>query len=450
MKNLLYLMVIWVIVVPVPAAADDRPNIIFFLTDDQRFDQMGCAGHEILQTPTMDDLASRGTRFENAFVTTPICAASRASLLTGTPERTHGYTFGKPPVPEPLCQTSYPAVLREAGYQTGFIGKFGMRVPDGAVAEMFDVFRTVGRGPYFRPMPDGTTRHETDLITDHAITFLRDRDQDSPFCVSLSFNAPHAEDGDKKDHFPWPPSADGMYEECEIPSPRLGDPTIFESQPAFLQESLNRQRWFWRWDTPEKYDRNMRAYFRMISGIDAAMARVLNELEALDLADNTVIIFSSDNGYYLGDRGFAGKWSHYEQSLRVPLIIMDPRLDPGHRGRVSPAMALNTDIAPTIIEIAGEPVPASHEGRSLVPWFTGESANAWRSSFRCEHLMNHAALPKWRGVRGDRYVYARYFEQDPAYEFLHDLETDPDQLVNLVDDPAHAAILQRMRRMVSR
>ena len=267
-----------------------------------------------------------------------------------------------------------------------------------------------------------------------------------PFCLSVSFNAVHAEDGDKKDHYPWPKAVDGMYDDVAIPSPRLGAPKIFESQPEFLKKSMNRNRWSWRWDTPEKYEKNMRAYFRMISGVDRVVGRVLAALQKQGLADNTVVIYTGDNGYYMGDRGFAGKWTHYEQSLRVPLIIYDPRLPQGQRGGVVDPMALNVDLPATMLDLAGVPVPKHYTSRSLAGILRGEVPAGWRTDFFCEHLMDTPTIPKWEGVRGRRYVYARYFEQEPAYEFLHDLKTDPDQLKNFAGAPDYADTLAAMRK----
>ena len=226
----------------------------------------------------------------------------------------------------------------------------------------------------------------------------------------------------------------------------LHDPSIFESQPKFLRESMNRDRWFWRWDTPEKYQHNVRNYFRMISGIDNAMGRVLSSLHANGLDDNTVVIYAADNGYYMGNRGFAGKWSHYEESLRIPLIISSPFITDDARGTRSPIIGLNIDIPATICDFAGIPVPTSMQGQSLRD--CSESTNSdkvVRRDFFCEHLMRNPRIPKWEGVRQTRWVYARYFEQQPVFEFLHDLESDPQQLVNLAGMESHKARLQELR-----
>ncbi len=426
--------------------ASQRPNIIFFLTDDHRFDVMGCAGHPVIKTPTMDKLAKNGVRFRNAFVTTSICAASRASILTSMYERTHRFTFGTPPIQPQHARVSYAMLLRQAGYRTGFIGKFGMAVANNLKKDMFDFFVPLSRNPYFRKTKDGKLRHITEMAGDHAVKFLRTCKKDQPFCLSVSFNASHAEDSDKKDHYPWPKAVDHLYREGKMPEPRLSDPKIFESQPQFLKESMNRDRYFWRWDTPEKYQKNIRGYFRMLSGVDRVMARVLDELERQGFADNTIVIFSGDNGYYLANRGFAGKWSHYEDSLRVPLIIYDPRLPEDQRGRVVDEMALNIDIPATMLDYAGVKRSKLHQGRSLVPIVQGKHPENWRTDFFCEHLMNHRDIPKWEGVRDQRWVYARYFAQKPPFEFLHDLKTDPDQLKNLAKNPQYSKQLDIMRK----
>jgi arylsulfatase A-like enzyme len=427
-------------------ASRKQPNLLFLLSDDQRNDTLGCAGHPILKTPFIDHLAKEGLRFTNAFVTTSICAASRASILTGLYERSHGYTFGTPPIRKAHVTASYPRLLRAAGYRTGFIGKYGVSTEDNMESAMFDYMAPLGRNPYFHKQPDGTLRHETELAGDRAMEFLREQPADKPFCLSISFNAAHAEDTDKENHFPWPKAVDGMYDDVQIPKPRLNDPDIFSSLPAFMRESMNRDRYHWRWDTPEKYEKNMRAYFRMISGIDRVVGRIRDALKAGGFDKNTIIFYTGDNGYYMGDRGFAGKWSHYEQSLRVPLIIFDPRLPQSLRGKTRSSMALNVDLPATLLDYAGVSVPDHYQGRSLAPLLGEEEISDWRGDFFCEHLMDHASIPKWEGVRGRRYKYARYFQQEPPYELLHDLENDPDELKNLANDPDHAGHLQRLRQ----
>jgi arylsulfatase A-like enzyme len=239
---------------------------------------------------------------------------------------------------------------------------------------------------------------------------------------------------------------DGKYDDLKIPPPRLSDPAIFDAHPDFFKTSTHRERFHWRWDTPEKYQLNMRAYFRMLSGVDHVMARVLQALKEEGLAENTIVVYVADNGYYMGDRGFAGKWSHHEQSQRVPLVVFDPRQPKQHRGRTVDTMALNLDLPVTFLDWAGVPVPASYQGASLKPMIEGKATpETWRKDFFCEHFNPRYSM-SWEGVRGPRFKYARYVDQKPAYEFLHDLKDDPDELVNLATNPEYAAQLKLMRR----
>ena len=438
--------------VSAPAKARSAgPNILLLYADDQRNHTLGCAGHPIVQTPNIDRLAQQGVRFENAFVSTSTCWVGRACLFTGCYERKHLYRATPGPLNPELCESSYFAVLKNAGYRTGHLGKEHVAISEESAAGMFDVRRKLGRNPYFKKQDDGSERHETQILGDWGIEFLKEQPKDRPFCLQISFNATHAEDRDKRPgigHYPWPKVTDGMYEDQEMPLPRLNDPAIYEAQPDFLKQSINRQRYFWRWDTPEKYQTNMRAYFRMISGIDHVVGRLVAQLEEQGLADNTVIIYTADNGYYLGDRGFAGKWTHYEQSLRVPLIVHDPRLPEAERGRVLSELALNSDLASTMISLAGLPVPDAHTGRSLVPLLEGKTVADWRTDFLCEFLAVPGTIPRWEGVRDTDWVYARYYVDGmdkPPFEFLHDLKNDPDQLTNLALSEENAPALKRLR-----
>jgi arylsulfatase A-like enzyme len=450
MNRSLLLLLLASLAVNLGAATAKRPNILFFYSDDQRFDTLGAAGHPIVQTPTLDRLAADGVRFRNAFVTTSVCWVGRAIVLTGQWGRSHVQRDAVAVVKSEALSTIYPVQLRAAGYRTGYFGKWHMQTPPGFnPASQFDEYESIFRNPYFKTLPDGTKRHETDLICDRGIAFIKSQPKDRPFVLNLWFNASHAEDNDRRPgagHYPWPQSVDGLYEDVTIPPPRLNDPALYEAHPEFLKQSINRERFFWSYDTPEKYQTNVRAYFRMITGMDRGIARVLAALEEAGLADNTIVVFTSDNGYYLGDRGFQGKWSHYEESLRVPLVIYDPRLPRAQRGRVVDQMALNVDLAATFLDWAGVKAPPAYEGRSLAPIVQGRSPRDWRRHFFCEHLDLSPTLT-WEGIRGERYVYARYFDQQPAFEFLHDLQRDPDQLRNLAGDPAYGKALAEMRQL---
>lgn len=431
------------------AQTDSRPNIVFFFADDQRNDTLGCAGHSIVKTPNIDRLAKQGVLFENCLVSHSICWVSRTTILSGLTARSFGSDTVADLAKESAVETLYSDLLRDAGYRTGYYGKWHAKMPRGyRPNEHFDEFEKIGRNPFFKKMDDGSTRHETEVIVDRGIDFIKNRPNDQPFALNLWFNASHAEDNDKRPgigHFPWPRAVDGMYDNIQVPPPRLNDPNIFDSQPNFLKQSINRERFFWRWDTPEKYQTNIRAYYRMISGIDHAMGRFLEVLKAEGLDKNTIIIYSADNGYYLGDRGFAGKWSHYEQSLRVPLIIYDPRQPDEIRGRVVSQTALNLDFPPTFLDWADAEVPERYQGRSLVPIVNGNADQDWRTETFHEHLAVRTRQAAFEGIREGRYKYVRYFDETPAYEFLHDLKTDPDELVNLAVDPKYKDELTRLR-----
>lgn len=420
------------------------PNILFFLIDDLRNTSLGCYGHPIIRTPIIDDLANKGTRFTNAFVTTSICAASRASILTGLYESHHQYTFGKDPIDKSQTDVSYPVLMKKRGYQTGFIGKWGMKtqIPR---EQLYDYFIPIFLNPYFKKQEDGTLRHEADLCGDYAIEFLKAQESTTPFVLQVSFNSVHAEDGDKENHYPVSPLEKGLYDRQIMPSPRLNDPAIYKAMPDFLKTSLNRERYFWRWDTPEKYQKNMAAYYAMISTVDRIIGKVVQALEENELAENTIIIITGDNGYYMGDRGFAGKWSHFEESLRVPLIIYDPR---NSQSQTKKEMVLNIDLPATMLGMAEVSIPRSYQGKNMYPLIKGSLPKKWRTSFFVEHRMDHKAIPKWEGIRHQQYVYANYYEQQPAYEFLHDLSKDPDQLVNLATDKNYKRTLKKMRRLV--
>lgn len=445
------LLLLFALVSPILAKVDSQPNIVFILVDDQRDSSLGCAGHAQIETPRIDGLAAEGVRFRNAFAQTPICMASRACLFTGLTTTTHGYAGGpapSKPVIRAHVEASFPTLLRQAGYRTGYFGKQHVNFQDGAagMGMMFDVSEALFRNPYLKTMPDGSLRHVDEIMGDKSIAFLNSQPQDQPFFLYMSFNISHAEDGDKRPgyHFQWPLAEEGLYEDLEPLRPNLDDPIYFEAAPDFLRNSMNRDRYFWRWDTEEKYRINMRAYYRMLAGMDRIVGRMLDTLQIIGVADNTVIIYSADNGFYMGDRGFAGKWSHYEQSLRVPLIVFDPRMDSDLCGRVLDQTVTHLDIPATILDLAGQAIPETYQGVTLTPLLYDETLETWRSDFYCEHHYNHHRIPKWFGVRDDRYTYAKYYEQ--SVDILHDRETDPNQLINLAEDPAYQDVLTRLRQ----
>lgn len=435
------------------ARADDRPNIVFFFTDDQTTSTLGCYGNPIVQTPHIDGLAKRGTRFENAFVSHPICWVSRTTILTGLVGRSYGTSANPDQARADAVETLYSDILRKHGYRTGYFGKWHAKMPPGYRREAhFDEFEAIGRNPFYKKQPDGSLRHETELIVDRGIKFLENHPQGQPFALNMWFNACHAEDGDRRPgigHFPWPFAVDAMYSDADVYPPKLNDPQIFAAQPDFLRTTINRERYFWRWNTEQKYQTNMRAYFRMVSGIDGAIGRFLEALEKAGLAENTIIVYSADNGYHMGNRGFAGKWSHYEEAIRVPLIVADPRVETKQRGQVTDAMALNLDLPATFLDWAGAEVPERYQGRSLKPVVASGKPSDWRTETFHEHFAVRNRIPAYEGLRTERFKYVRYFDHG-NHEFLHDLVNDPDELVNLADDPKYAQQLRDLRERTTK
>lgn len=428
--------------VPVACAAERPPNILFILTDDQRFDTLGCMGDTVIQTPHIDRLAAGGVVFDNTFCTTSICAISRASFMLGQYERRHRIdSFQKPYSDEQLAH-SFPMRLRQHGYRVGLIGKWGI---GGALpVDQYDYWRGyAGQGSYFPKGEKGTGKHLTDTMGEQALEFLEGCKADQPWMLQLYTKAAHCQDGD-----PWPfqpaPRYNGHYADVTIPLPPTADEAHFALLPPFLQTSEARTRWHVRFENPELAQRSLRDYYRLITHVDDWVGTLTETLAAKGFADNTVILYTSDNGFYLADRGLAGKWFMHEESIRLPLVVHDPRLPAAARGTRRDEMVLNIDVAPTILELAGAPVPDEMQGQSLMPLLNGESV-PWREQFLYEHRINIRTIPKSEGVRTKRWKYVRYTESEPLVEQLFDLEHDPLEEQDLARDAGQAEQLEAMR-----
>lgn len=429
--------------------AAEPPNIVFFFADDQTTSTLGCYGNPVIKTPNIDALARLGTRFDNACVSHSICWVSRTTILTGLTGRSFGTSGNPDTATAEAAETLYSDILRQQGYRTGYYGKWHAKMPRKFKREdHFDEFEAIGRNPFYKKQPDGSLRHETEVIVDRGIEFIKSQPKGKPFALNMWFNACHAEDSDRRPgigHFPWPRAVDGMYEDIVIAPPRLNDPAIFYALPDFLKTTINRERFFWRWNTDQKYQTNVRAYYRMVSGIDGAIGRFMEALEKAGLAENTIIVYSADNGYHMGNRGLAGKWSHFEESLRVPLIVHDPRVKASKQGQVAKEPVLNLDLPATFLDWAGIGIPERYQGRSLKQIVSGEQYGEWRDETFHEHFAVRNRIPAFEGLRNKNYKYVRYFDHG-NHEFLHDLNNDPDELVNLADDPAFAGVLTAMRQ----
>lgn len=422
-----------------------KPNIIFILTDDQRWDALGYAGNKLVHTPEMDKLARQGVYFRNAAVSTPICAASRATLLSGMYERSHRYSFTTGPIRDEYMATAYPKVLREAGYYTGFFGKFGVKYK--AKDQLFDVYDDYDRGPfpdrrgYYYKTIGKDTVHLTRYTGQQALDFIAQAPQDKPFCLSLSFSAPHAHDSAKDQYF-WQQETDDLLADTEIPKADLSEDRYFNILPKAVRDGFNRVRWYWRFDTPEKYQHSVKGYYRMIAGIDLEIAKIREQLQKTGQDKNTIIILMGDNGYFLGERQLAGKWLMYDNSIRVPLIIYDPR-QTTHRDLDQ--MALNVDVPATILDMAGVKTPDRWQGQSLYPLVKG-SAKEWeRDTILIEHLWEFANIPPSEGIRTKDWKYLRYVN-DHSIEELYSLKNDPREINNLAPNPKYKKQLLALRK----
>ncbi len=424
----------------------DKPNIIFILTDDQRFDAIGYAGNKYVQTPEMDDLAKSGTYFNNAVVTTPICAASRASILTGLHERSHNFNFQTGNVREEYMENSYPALLKNNGYYTGFFGKYGVRYND--LDKQFHEFESYDRnhrfkdrrGYYYKTLGKDTV-HLTRYTGQKALDFIDSNAQnEAPFCLSLSFSAPHAHDSAVDQYF-WQETTDNLLANTTIPKPKLGDAKYFDAQPKIVRDGFNRLRWTWRYDTPEKYQHSLKGYYRMISGVDLEIKKIRAKLKEKGLDKNTVIIVMGDNGYFLGERQFAGKWLMYDNSIRVPLIVFDPRVN---KHQDVDDMVLNIDVPYTIADLAGVKAPESWQGKSLMPIVKQETKTMDRDTILIEHIWDFSEIPPSEGVRTKKWKYFRYVN-DKTIEELYNLEKDPQEIKNLIGSKKHKNVAVKLR-----
>jgi arylsulfatase A-like enzyme len=269
--------------------------------------------------------------------------------------------------------------------------------------------------------------------------------REKPFCLSMSFKAPHEQDEDPRAYLP-SPSTLPLYTDTPIPTPKGAGRKDVRRFPLAIQRSESRRRWVTRFSTPELYQASMKGYYRLVSGIDGALGAIREALAARGLADNTIIIYSADHGVFNGEHGFAGKWYAHEESIRIPLIVFDPRLPANLRGTRRGATTLNIDLQPTILEMAGITPPASTHGRSLGGLIRGDGSRA-REVFFIEHYLyydaahtkRHEWIPSSEGIRTQRWKYIRYVDDAAPYEELYDLANDRYETQNLAGQARFAS-----------
>jgi arylsulfatase A-like enzyme len=332
--------------------------------------------------------------------------------------------------------------LRANGYYTGHIGKWhNGKFPQ----ENFDFGRMYHSTHYHRT-PDGGKIHVTQKNENDAMEFLKTRAADKPFVLTLAFFATHAEDGNPLQYLPQEKSM-SLYNDVTIPVPPTANEEAYRKLPEFLQNPKNesRNRWTWRFDTPEKFQTMMKNYYRLATEVDETCGKLIAELKRQGIYDNTLIIFTTDNGYFHAEHGLADKWYPHEESIRVPLIVRDPRLPAEKRGRTNADFTLNVDLAPTFLAAAGIAAPSRMQGRDLAPLYLAATPPAWRTEFFYEHatIRNIHFIPSSQALVRKNLKY--FLWPDFDHEEIFDLQADPGETNNLVASPAYAARLAEMR-----
>lgn len=422
------------------ARAAEPMNILVLFADDWRHDTLSAAGNPVVKTPQLDNLAKEGVRFTHNCVTTSICGVSRATLYTGQWMSRHGCS-GFSMFNTPWSQT-YPGLLREQGYYTGFVGKWHN---GGFNPSRFDFSREAPKIHWIN-LPGGGKIHITQKNENDAMEFLATRPKDKPFCLTVAFFATHAWDGNPKQYLPQPESME-LYKDLTIPVPPNNSQESWERLPSFFTEkNEGRNRWHWRFDEPQKYQTMMKNYYRMATEVDTTCGRILAELRKQGVLDNTLVIFTTDNGYYHGEHGLADKWYPHEESIRVPLIIRDPRMVTEKRGKTNDDFTLNVDLAPTILGAVGIEAPERMQGRDLSALYLGEEDPKWRTEFFYEHatLRNADFIPASEALVRKEWKYMYWPEA--KVEQLFNLKTDPREENDLIDDPKAAEVLSEMRK----
>lgn len=432
-----------------------RPNILFIMSDDHAAHAIGAYGSRVNATPQIDRLANEGVLFRNGFCNNSICAPSRAAILTGLYSHRNGVTRWQR---FDGSQTTFPKLLQASGYHTALVGKWHL----GSDPTGFDFWSVLpGQGAYHDPefIENGVkvkkTGYATGLITDMAIEQIESRPKDKPFCLLVHHKAPHRN---------WQPDAKHakLYEGVDIPEPdTLRDDYATRSpaaaaaemrvdghmipgydfkntEPAGLEGDA-RLKW--------RYQEYIKDYLRCIASVDDNVGRLLDYLDAEGLAGNTIVVYTSDQGFFLGDHGWYDKRFMYEESLRMPMLLRWPAVvKPGAK---IDALAMNLDFAPLFLEAAGVPVPSQMQGRSLMPLLRGETPPDWRTAtyYRYyDHPGEHNVNLHY-GLRTARYKLI-FFHVLQVWE-LYDLERDPRELDNVYGDPAYAEITADLKRQLA-
>lgn len=424
-------------------------NVIFILTDDQRYDAMGFLGHPFLETPNIDSLARNGVHLKNAFVTTSLCSPSRASILTGLYAHRHHVVDNNNPVPKGTTFVSQ--YLQKAGYQTAFIGKWHMGGGEESDNPKPGFDRWVsfaGQGSYL-PTKRGLNvdgKHVpqkgyiTDELTDYAVDWLKSLPPDKPFFLYLSHKAVHSEFVPAERHR-------GRYKDKPMPRFYWETPEQYADKPMWVKNQRN------SWHGIEfAYHSNLsiedyyKSYCETLLAVDESVGRVLSFLRERKLLDSTLIIFMGDNGFLFGEHGLIDKRNAYEESMRVPMLMQCPELFKA--GTVVPRIVANLDIAPTILEAAGLKAPANLDGKSFIALAQGKTV-PWRDALLYEYYWerNFPQTPAMHALRTDQYKYIHYYGLWDTDE-LYDIQADPHETRNLIRDPSHQQAVRKLNEQM--
>ena len=434
-----------------------RPNIIFIMTDDHASHALSCYGSRINKTPNLDRLAQEGMLFENCFCTNSICAPSRAVILTGKYSHLNGVIDNRERFDGE--QQTFPKLLQKAGYETAMVGKWHLKSsPTG-----FDYWNILpGQGAYHNPafieMGENKkyTGYVTDLITDFCLDWLKNRTSEKPFCLMYHHKAPHRR---------WQPDEKHakMYEDVDIPLPETFNDDYKTRSDAARQQEMTIERHLQPKDvkmTPPvglseealkkwKYQRYIKDYLRCIASVDDNVGRLLGYLDESGLAENTVVFYTSDQGFYLGDHSWFDKRFMYEESLRMPLLVRYPREI--RSGSVNSDIVLNLDFAETFLDFAGAVKPGDMQGRSMRRLLRGKTPKDWRKSMYYHYYEYPAVhmVKRHYGVRTKRYKLMHFYFDIDAWE-LYDLEKDPNELNNVYGKASYAGVATKLKGELER
>ncbi len=487
MKRLAKLLLTLTPLLGTPLCAAERPNILFIFCDDLTNQALSCLGdsRKLLETPNIDRLAAQGMKFTRCLVPNSICGPSRATVLTGKYSHMNGFYSNVSGRPFDGTQQTFPKLLQKVGYQTALIGKWHLD-SDPTGFDHWHIFP--GQGIYYNPplIRDGEkVKHEgycTDLITDFSIEWLRKRDKSKPFLLMSQHKAPHREWAPALRHLDWDhdrvyPEPETLFDEYDgnrgvawrdqemtleksftdhdaklvappslTPEQRKQWDAYYEPRNAKFRAAKLSGKELVRW----RYQRYMHDYLGAVKAVDESVGRLLDFLEAEGLAKNTVVVFSSDQGFFLGEHGWFDKRWIVEESLRTPLIVRAPGLT--QPGSASNRIVSVLDFAQTFLDLAGAPQPADMQGSSLLPLLRGETPANWRKSF----YYHYYEYPQWHKVRPhygvvtDRYKLVHYYKPDIDEWELYDLQTNPAETRNFIADPAYAKTVAELKVELNR